>query len=106
MVTDGEPFWSVVHPLFVARDLTRDDLRDILRKGLDQVGGDYKALIGLFNMLPRDSKRFLNFLHKHECQVPLSVPWTRIPDDIADGDCDHHRPVPPRALSRQRPRRI
>ena len=106
MASRGEPFWSVVHPLFVSRDLTRDDLRVILRKGLDQVGGDYTALIGLFNMPPGDSKRFLNFLRKHDCEVPLSIPWTRIPDEIPHGDCGHQPQAPPRALPGQRPRRL
>jgi len=26
----------------------------------------------LFNIEPRDYKRFLNFLRKHDCQVPFS----------------------------------
>jgi transcriptional regulator with PAS, ATPase and Fis domain len=70
MVLRGESFWSVVHPLFMARDLTRDDLRIIIRKGLEQVAWNYKALVKLFNMPPGDDKRILAFLYKHECHVP------------------------------------
>jgi hypothetical protein len=69
MVTHRESFWSVVHPAFMARDLTRADLRAILRRGLDQSGGSYKQLLTLFNMAPGDYRRFLNFLRKHECYV-------------------------------------
>jgi hypothetical protein len=57
--------------MFMARDLTRADLRAILRKGLQQTGGNYKVLVQLFNMPPDDYKRFLNFLRKHECHVPF-----------------------------------
>jgi transcriptional regulator with PAS, ATPase and Fis domain len=67
----GESFWTVIHPMFMARDLTRADLRAILRKGLQQTGGNYKVLVQLFNMAPDDYKRFLNFLRKHECHVPF-----------------------------------
>jgi transcriptional regulator with PAS, ATPase and Fis domain len=71
MVTRRESFWSVVYPAFMTRDLTRSDLRTILQKGLEQTGGSYKVLVGLFNMDPTEYKRFLNFLRKHDCHVPF-----------------------------------
>jgi transcriptional regulator with PAS, ATPase and Fis domain len=71
MVGQRESFWTAIHPMFMARDLTRADLRAILRKGLQQTGGNYKVLVQLFNMAPDDYKRFLNFLRKHECHVPF-----------------------------------
>jgi transcriptional regulator with PAS, ATPase and Fis domain len=81
MVTRGESFWSSVYSAFMARDLTRHDLRAILRKGLEQTGGSYKVLVDLFNMDPGDYKRLLNFLRKHECHVPFRTarPWTTEP---------------------------
>jgi transcriptional regulator with PAS, ATPase and Fis domain len=71
MVTRGESFWTAVYPTFMARDLTRADLRLILRKGLQQTGGNYKVLVQLFNLPASDYKRFLNFLRKHDCHVPF-----------------------------------
>jgi len=53
------------------RDLTRADLRFIIRRGLQETAGSYKLLVELLNMKPTDYKRFLNFLRKHECQVPF-----------------------------------
>jgi transcriptional regulator with PAS, ATPase and Fis domain len=84
MVTRGESFWSTVYAAFMARDLTRNELRAILRKGLAQTGGSYKVLVDLFNMDAGDYKRFLNFLRKHECHVPFQPfrtarPWTTEP---------------------------
>jgi len=71
MVTGGESFWDVVHAPFMARDLTRQDLRAVLCRGLQQTGGSYKVLVELFNMNEGDYKRLLNFLRKHDCQVPF-----------------------------------
>ena len=36
MVNGGESFWSCVYAPFMSRDLTRDDLRTIVRKGLER----------------------------------------------------------------------
>jgi transcriptional regulator with AAA-type ATPase domain len=71
MVRGGESFWSVVYPPFIARDLTRDDVRLVVRKGLEQARGNYELLVALFNMPPTDYKRFLNFLRKHDCHMPF-----------------------------------
>jgi hypothetical protein len=53
----------------MARDLTRADLRSIIRKGLERTAGNYRVLIELFNIPPQDYKRFLSFLRKHGCQL-------------------------------------
>jgi DNA-binding NtrC family response regulator len=72
MTKHGESFWSVFYPAFMTRDLTRDDLRFIVRRGLQETSGSYKMLVELLNMKPTDYKRFLNFLRKHECHVPFA----------------------------------
>ena len=71
MVVEGESFWSAVHPLFTARDMTRDDLRAIVTRGLTQTRGSYRLVLQLFNMPAEDYKAFLNFLRKHQCHVPF-----------------------------------
>jgi len=43
----------------------------VLCRGLQQTGGSYKVLVELFNMNEGDYKRLLNFLRKHDCQVPF-----------------------------------
>jgi hypothetical protein len=62
-------FWGELYPLFLARDVTRHDLREVLRRGLKATSGSYRALIGLFGMEPADYKRLLNFLAAHDCNV-------------------------------------
>jgi transcriptional regulator with PAS, ATPase and Fis domain len=71
MVVQGESFWSAVHPLFTARDMTREDLRAIISRGLTQTRGSYRLVLQLFNMPAEDYKAFLNFLRKHQCHMPF-----------------------------------
>ena len=69
-LTDGnESFWATVYPLYMHREITRSNVRDLVRKGLTEARGNYKIVVRLFNMPADDYKKFLNFLRKHECQV-------------------------------------
>jgi hypothetical protein len=62
-------FWGHVQTLFINRDMTRDDLRAVIRRGLQATGGSYRALLPLFGIDGLDYKRFLNFLSAHDCRV-------------------------------------
>ena len=71
IVKDGASFWSEVYEPFMARDLTRNDVRELVGLGLEHTRGNYKMLVGYFNMPPEDYKKFLNFLRKYQCHVPF-----------------------------------
>jgi DNA-binding NtrC family response regulator len=71
MVKEGQSFWSVVYAPFISRDLTREDLRSLVKKGLERTAGNYKVLVELFNMPADDYKRFLGFLRKYHCHMPF-----------------------------------
>jgi transcriptional regulator with PAS, ATPase and Fis domain len=71
LVVGGESFWTVVYAPFMARDLTRADLRRIVTLGLSRTKGNYRQVLQLFNMNDADYKRFLNFLRKYQCQLPF-----------------------------------
>jgi DNA-binding NtrC family response regulator len=71
LVEDHESFWTAVYPLYMQREITRGHMRDLVRKGLENARGNYKIVAKLFNMEQRDYKRFLNFLRKHDCQLPF-----------------------------------
>jgi hypothetical protein len=68
---DHESFWTAVYPLYVQREITRSNLREIVRRGLEEARGNYKIVARLFNLDGRDYKRFLNFLRKHDCHLPF-----------------------------------
>jgi two-component system response regulator AtoC len=71
LVDDRESFWTAVYPLYMNREITRGNVRDLIRKGLLEARGNYKIVARLFNLEPGDYKRFLNFLRKHDCQLPF-----------------------------------
>src|SRR4029077_11932007 len=64
---NGASFWTEVCEPFMARDLTRRDLRLLIRMGLEHTRGSYKQLVPAFNMPQQDYRRFLNFLRKFQC---------------------------------------
>jgi DNA-binding NtrC family response regulator len=69
LVADGYSFFEHIHPRFLARDITRHDIRELVRRGLATTRGNYRALLPLFGMSSDDYKRFLNFLTTHDCNV-------------------------------------
>jgi transcriptional regulator with PAS, ATPase and Fis domain len=71
LTEDRESFWTAVYPLYMQREITRSNIRDLVRKGLEETRGNYKIVARIFNMEPTDYKRFLNFLRKHDCQLPF-----------------------------------
>jgi transcriptional regulator with PAS, ATPase and Fis domain len=71
MREERESFWTVVHPLYVDHEITRETLRDLVRRGLQEARGNYRIVADMFNTEPREYKRFLNFLRKNDCQIPF-----------------------------------
>jgi transcriptional regulator with PAS, ATPase and Fis domain len=71
LVDERQSFWHVVYPLYMNREITKSNVRDLVHKGLEEARGNYKIVLRLFNMEPGDYKRFLNFLRKHDCQLPF-----------------------------------
>ena len=85
-LTDGRfGFWDHVHRLFLNRDITRHDLREVVRRGLAATNGSYRALVKLFHIDEHDYKRLLNFLAAHGCTVDCrefrGPQWTAEPPD-------------------------
>ena len=68
----------------MSRDLTREDLRAIIARGLEQTKGSYKLLIMLFNLPPGDYKRLLNFLRKYDCHMPFQH-FRTVPAQVGSG---------------------
>jgi transcriptional regulator with PAS, ATPase and Fis domain len=98
LVSGGYSFWAHIHPIFLSRDITRHDVRELIVRGLRTTHGNYRALLRLFGMPHEDYKRFHNFLMTHGCRVdyrafrqgtpePARVPRLLLP------------PLQPRALT-------
>jgi two-component system NtrC family response regulator len=71
LVEERQSFWTAVYPLYMNREITRANVRDLIHKGLTEARGNYKIVAKLFNLETREYKRFLNFLRKHDCQLPF-----------------------------------
>ncbi len=69
LVTQSASFWEHIYPMFLARDITRHDLRELVRRGLRESRGRYKAMLTLFGISSDDYRRFINFLAAHDCKV-------------------------------------
>lgn len=84
LMKDRVSFWSEVHEPFMNHDITREDVRQLVREGLAHTRGNYKMLVRAFNMDPRDYKRFLSFLRTYECHVsfrPFRMMGADCPED-------------------------
>ncbi len=94
MVKERQSFWTVVYAPFMSRDLTRDDLRAIVRKGLERTSGNYKVLVELLNMPQTDYKRFLGFLRKFHCHMPFQQFRTAATSQASAAEREKESPIP------------
>ena len=67
VVSGDYSFWDHIYPLFLNRDITRHDIRELVRRGLNATRGNYRGVLELFRIPPHDYKRFMNFLSTHKC---------------------------------------
>lgn len=82
MVNGGESFWAVVYPSFMSRDLTKSDVRQLVKSGLERTQGNYRKLVEMFHMEANDYKKFLAFLHQHDCHLPFHAFRDQRPDGL------------------------
>ena len=71
LTRQGGSFWEHVYPGLLAHDITRDDLRELVRRGLRESQGHYRTLFALFGISSRDSGRFMNVLAAQECAIGI-----------------------------------
>ena len=72
LVKQGASFWEHVYPMFLARDITRHDLRELVRRGLRESRGRYKSMLdAVRHVEPR-----LSPLHELPGRARM---WRRIP---------------------------
>jgi len=91
VVEGGYSFWEHIHPMFLRRDITRHDIREMVRCGLSVTRGNYRGLLDLFNIPSSDYKRFMNFLATHDCRPDFrefrnpTQPFDRRPRELFAG---------------------
>lgn len=66
-LADGEvTFWEAVHARFLARDLNRTQVREVVRRGLQHSGNSYRALLETFHLPRSDYQKLMDFLRHHD----------------------------------------
>ena len=71
MIVHGGSFWTAVHAPFMDRELTKTDVREIIKRGLQETQGSYRKLAEMFHLKASDYKRLLAFLYQHDCHLPF-----------------------------------
>jgi DNA-binding NtrC family response regulator len=68
-IGSGKTFWEVVKEPYLKRDLNREQVREIIKMGLNKCEGKYKNLIKLFNLGEKDYHRFMRFLNEQRLSI-------------------------------------
>lgn len=61
---DGD-FWDSIYQPFMARELNRGQVREVIAEGLMRVDGSYKRLLRTFRIAESDYLKFMDFLRHH-----------------------------------------
>jgi transcriptional regulator with PAS, ATPase and Fis domain len=69
LINGTAEFWRDVYEVFMDRDMTRQEVRHLITRGLAVADGSYRGLLHVLRLPGEDYKRFLNFLVRHECAV-------------------------------------
>jgi DNA-binding NtrC family response regulator len=62
-------FWDHVRQVFLDREISKKDLRQLVRRGLAATNGNYRTMAHLFGLRDEDYKRLMNFLSAHDCVI-------------------------------------
>jgi DNA-binding NtrC family response regulator len=64
-------FWELVHEPFLERDLNRQQVCEVVARGLVHSGGQYKRLLAAFGISDADYLKFMDFLRHHRLKPNL-----------------------------------
>jgi transcriptional regulator with PAS, ATPase and Fis domain len=62
-------FWETIARPYSERMITRSQVENVIRKGLERTRGSYVKLLPLFRIPESDYKRFMDFLRRHHCNI-------------------------------------
>lgn len=76
LLEQGEgDFWNLVYEPYMARELNRTQVRELIADGLQRVGGSYKRLLTAFGITEQDYLKFMDFLRYH--RLKPETHWRR-----------------------------
>lgn len=73
VVEGAQTFWQAVREPFLARELNRQQVRCLVRRGLEATDGSLSALRAYFNVPTDEYRKFVDFLRYHDLKPVSSV---------------------------------
>jgi DNA-binding NtrC family response regulator len=83
LVTDRESFWDVIYTPFMDRDLSRSQVRAVVRRGLGEARGSYRGLLDLFGLSSDQYQKFMDFLRHHSLKPAENNDGARVPRETS-----------------------
>ena len=74
MLAGEGTFWELVHAPYLARELSRAEVRLIVERGLVATRGSYKRMLGLFGLADAEYLKFMDFLRHHDLKPDATMP--------------------------------
>jgi transcriptional regulator with PAS, ATPase and Fis domain len=62
-------FWDTIARPYSERLITKNQVENVIRQGLERTRGSYKKMLPLFRIPESDYKRFMDFLRRHNCNL-------------------------------------
>ena len=66
VVEGKKDFWELVHGRFLSRELNRNEVKSIVRRGLTASAGSYRQLLDVFHLPSDDYQKLMDFLRHHQ----------------------------------------
>lgn len=60
---EGRSFWDAVKAPYLDREISREEARELIQRGLKETNGRYVGLVKLFNLKDEEYKNFMRFLY-------------------------------------------
>jgi DNA-binding NtrC family response regulator len=74
MVACEGTFWELVHAPYMARQLSRAEVRRVVERGLVASRGSYKRVLALFGIAEGEYLKFMDFLRHHDLKPEPASP--------------------------------
>src|SRR5207302_661796 len=62
-------FWESVARPYAERLITKPEVEQVVRRGLQQTNGNYRKLVEVLGMPDSDYRKFMSFLRHNHCHV-------------------------------------
>jgi transcriptional regulator with PAS, ATPase and Fis domain len=63
---EGKSFWDVLWPLFIARDVDRHFVKEVLKKAYTMSSDNFKSMLNVLNVKQEDYHKFMSLMYKYK----------------------------------------